>query len=442
MNSVRKVSQMYINNKNYDEMILADGVTSSFNSLETGLNNNVMVLGATGSGKSMSITEPQMIHTFNNSLVVPVTKRKVADEYAEHFHEKGYMTFTIDMVNPEDSMIGFDPFDYIQCQSDILTIAKQIVFTSLDKHSVRDPYWDTAAVSLVSALISALIESYVNAEESGLKNSPVPNAESLIKLCNQLEFYESERSGFTTSSLDNLFARLEKENSYSYAAQCWGSVKGLASKTVSCIISTMKVTMSQLFTPRIRVLAKKPYLDLTVLGKEKAVLFIITSPVDKSTQMYTNIIYSTLFKELFEMAEKCEGYRLPVPVHFICDDFACGSTIPNFADYISVIRSAGISVTLLVQSLSQLESLYGKAEAVTIMNNCDRMVYLGGTDIGTCSNIAMRANVPFTDILNMPLAKAYVFERGKAGVIAGRYRTMENPVWIGIHRKEAAYIKE
>lgn len=89
----------------------------------------------------------------------------------------------------------------------------------------------------------------------------------------------------------------------------------------------------------------------------------------------------------------------------ICDDFACGCPIPDFADYISVVRAAGISFSLLIQSQSQLETLYGPYKAQTIRNNCDRMVYLGGLDFPTCQDIAVRANVPLEKVLNMPLGR-------------------------------------
>ena len=82
-----------------------------------------------------------------------------------------------------------------------------------------------------------------------------------------------------------------------------------------------------------------------------------------------------MFRTLFEAAEENADNCLKVPVHIICDDFACGSTINDFEEYISIFRAAGISVTLLLQSESQLSGMYGPIAATTIVNNCDTYVY-------------------------------------------------------------------
>lgn len=424
------VSKTESQKNTFDEMILAEGLSTTFDSEVTGLNNNTIVLGSTGSGKSMSVTEPQIMHTFCNSLIVTMTKRKIADEYANLLRSRGYRVNILDMNAPERSTVGFDPLNYIQDETEIVSLARQIVFTSKSKGVARDPYWDEAAVSLISAEMAALIESWVYAAEEGTKDSPEPTIENLLELHRRLRFFESERSGFTTSTLDALFERLERQNPVSYAVQCWNAVKGLASKTVSCIHSTVNVAYAQVLTPKTREVAVKRPLDIQDLGRKKSALFVVTSPVEKSAKLFTNILYATAFRLLFELAEESTGYRLPVPVHIICDDFACGSTIPDFADYISVIRSAGISASLLIQSETQLVQLYGEADATTIMNNCDRMVYLGGTDLDTCQHIAKRADVPFLQVLNMPLEKAYVFERGKGAVFTNRYGTTNDPVWM------------
>lgn len=415
-----------------DKMVLANKLLTTFDSSKTGLNNNTIVLGATGSGKSMSITEPQILHTFNNSLVVTMTKRKIADEYATLMRSRGYYVDILDLSNPDESTVGFDLLNYIHDETDILPMARKIVYTSQYKNSVRDPYWDEAAITLIAAEMAALIESWEYAKDSG-EESPEPTLENLLELHRRLKFDEADRSGVTISNLDGLFARLEKENPVSFAAQCWRSVKGVAYRTLSCIMSTANVAYSNVFTPKIREVAVKKPLDPIRLGTEKTVYFIITSPVDKSSNMFSNIVYSTIFKILFELAETCKNYRLPVPVHMICDDFACGSPIPDFAEYISVIRATGISTSVLVQSESQFSKLYGEEDATTIFNNCDRLVYFGGNDINTCNNIAKRANVPFDEVYNMPLEKVYVFERGKKAVCKDRYKTMNDPIWQMIH---------
>ena len=77
-----------------------------------------------------------------------------------------------------------------------------------------------------------------------------------------------------------------------------------------------------------------------------------------------------------------------------------------------VIRSREIYVSIVIQSLSQLEGLYGHAKAQTIINNCDHCLYLGGTDTQTARYFAEKFNCQVSTVLNLPLDTMFLFERG------------------------------
>lgn len=414
--------------KRYDRMILADKISSSFNSGMTGLNNNILVIGPPGSGKSFSITEPQILQTYENSIVVTMTKRKIAEKYAGLMKERGYLVDILDLSRPELSTAGFDPMFYIFNQSDIADLASMIINISQRAGTTRDPYWDDTAVSLLTAEISALIEQWAyQYDGKEAPDAPLPTMSDVLSFHRKLKPDGTDSSGFTVMSFDRIFSELEKKNPKSYAASCWSSVRGLASKTMSCVLSTANVGLSQTFTPQMQELLSKPPLDIADFGERKHALFLITSPVSKSSQYFINILYSIMFKELFGLAEVKEDFKLSVPVHFICDDFATGAKIPQFAEYISIFREAGISFAILIQSVTQLESLYGHGDASTIINNCDRTVYFGGTDADTCTGIARRMDVPASDIQNLPLGKVVVMERGSRPVYADRYPVLSDP---------------
>jgi type IV secretory pathway TraG/TraD family ATPase VirD4 len=73
--------------------------------------------------------------------------------------------------------------------------------------------------------------------------------------------------------------------------------------------------------------------------------------------------------------------------------------------------------------------MYGDADATTIINNCDRYIYLGGMDLLTCRNISERMGIPLTEVMYMPLGQEFVFERGKKPVITERWHITEDPEW-------------
>ena len=141
-------------------------------------------------------------------------------------------------------------------------------------------------------------------------------------------------------------------------------------------------------------------------------MFLTVSDTDRSMDGLANLFYTQALQSLCAAADKSPGHRLTVPVRFILDDFAANTCIPDFDKTVSVTRSREVSVSVILQSLSQLEALYGHAKALTILNNCDHFLYLGGQDVETATFVSKKANRPVSDILNMPLDSAWLFTRG------------------------------
>lgn len=395
---------------NTDRIILGENVIYSSNSKETGVNNNVLVCGSSGSGKTMSISEPRLLETHNSSLIATVTKRRIVEKYKKVFANRGYIVEDLNFINPRDSNIAYDPLRYVDSYSDITFLAESIVKANPKKDkSNADPYWDDAATSLLSAEIAYTIMTKDNA-----------TFVDVLDLHDGIDFRDS--CGQIVTSLDRQFERLAEKDPSCFAVTCWKSFHQLPIKTASCIFSTLNTTIDTVFSPELReMIAKKDKVDFEKLATQKTVLFVSTSAVNPSLHCFVNMFYAQAFKSLFEYAEKLSTGKLPVPVHVLCDDFATGSRILNFPEYISIFREKDISVTLLVQSESQLESMYGTDDATTIINNCDTYLYMGGMDLRTGRSISERLNVPLDEVLYMPIGQEYVFRRGQKPVVTLRY---------------------
>lgn len=412
--------------EHFDIVPIAEGVTHCFDSDKTGRNNNILVIAGTGKGKTTSVVFPELLYTDNSSLVVPISKRNVLSKFQRYFSEKGYAVRILDLIDIQNSTEGFDPLFYINDQSDILDLASKIAECASSSIVEVDSYWSNAATALIAAEMSLLIEEWAYSQdiESDKLTMP-PTMLDVLALHSELAFYDANRfSEFTSSSFDDRFSELEKRNPQSYAVSCWKTVKRVASKTVSCVASHVNVAYTKMFTVQMKKIMEKPSVDIALMGEQKTVLFVVTSPVNKSAQLFANLFYSSMFKEIFELAEKQESLSLPIPVHIICDDFACGCKIPRFPEYISILRSCGISVTILIQSETQLADLYGEAGANTIVDNCDTMLYMGGMSLKTCSNMSMRVNRPLEDIISMPVGEVYVVRAGEKPKRTFRYNTL------------------
>lgn len=79
--------------------------------------------------------------------------------------------------------------------------------------------------------------------------------------------------------------------------------------------------------------------------------------------------------------------RLPWHVQFLLDEFANIGRIPEFDKKLATMRKYEISCQIVLQSRSQLETMYDK-DWNGIMSNCDTKIFLGTTDYDTCEWIS------------------------------------------------------
>lgn len=401
-----------------DRLILGENAIFSTNCSETGLNNNVLVCGGSGSGKTMSVSEPRLLETYHSSLIAVVSKRKIVNKYKPILKKRGYTVEDLNFIHPLESTAAYDPLQYISGYQDIAFLAEAIVKSDPKKDkSVADPYWDEAAVSLLSAEIAYIIMKKDN-----------PTFTDVLKLHDSIDF--KEENGQIATSLDYHFEYLARTDPGCYAVSCWKSFRRLPIKTASCVFSSLNVMLDTIFSQELRdMIRMNKKLDFKELSSQKTVLFITVSAVNPALHSFVNMFYAHMFKQLFEYAEDCPEGKLPIPVHVLCDDFATGSRILNFPEYISIIREKQISVTMLVQSESQLERMYGTEDAVTIINNCDTYLYMGGMDLKTARSVSERLNIPLEDVLYMPIGQEYIFRRGQKPIVTQRYNVLENEAY-------------
>ena len=408
-----------------DKIILAEGCEYSSDSEQTGLNNNIIVVGGSGSGKTMSITEPCLLETHERNLIITVTKPRIVKKYAPMQRKRGYDVEILDFTSAENTTIAYDPLYFARSYDDLMFLARSVVMANPRKKGENnaDPYWDEAAISLCCALMGATMMTH-----------EVPSFADVVDLYKSLKLECS--SSIITTSLDELFRKLEREAPGCFAVMNWQTFRQLPPKTASCVLSTLGATMGHLFNPDLLAMMRKPNkLDFRKIARKKTILYVVTSPVNPALNAFISQFYATALKELFEFAEEQENMQLPIPTHIICDDFATGAPIPEFAQYISIIREKGMSVMVLCQSESQLQSMYGPSDATTIINNCDTYVFTGSMDLETARNISIRLNVPTSEVLTLPLGRFAVFRRGERPVTARRYPILENEQYQQVTRE-------
>lgn len=409
-----------------DRMILGDGPNCIFSTDPevSGVNNNVFVVGGSGSGKTMSVAEIFLLELYRRSTITTVTKRRIAKKYGPLLKSRGYNVHYLDFVHPECGDIGYDPLDFICSCTDIAFIARSIVLADPRKEkSNSDPYWDEAASSLFAALIAYVLMTKDNADFA-----------DVLEMLDGLYF--EDNCGQIRTNYDRMFEFLEEKDPSNFAVSNFKSFKRLPLKTASCVFGALNATVDSVFSPEVRKMFRmRRNVGFKRLARRRTALFVISSPVNPSLNCFINMFYAHAFKQLFEFGEEQPDGMLPVPVHILADDFATGCPVPLFDSYISIFREKGISVTLLVQSESQLSSLYGFDAATTIINNCDSYVFLGSNDLSTAQNISLRANKPLEDVLHMKIGDQILFRRGAKPKIGRRYNIKENEAYKKVTRE-------
>lgn len=411
-----------------ERVILGENCIYSTDCNETGLNNNVIVCGGSGSGKTFSIAEPRLLETKTSSLIATVTKRRIVSKYTPLFKKRSYEILDLNFVNPLESTCAYDPMQYVGSYSDITFLAKSIVKADPQKNNTTaDPYWDEAAISLLSAEIAYTLMTKDNATFA-----------DVLALHDSLVL--DDGGGVIKTSLDDKFDYIASTNPTCFAVSCWKSFKNLPIRTAGCVFGTLNSTIDTIFSPELKkMMSTKKKIDFERLATKKTVLFVTTSAVNPALHCFVNMFYAQAFKQLFEFAERRPDGILPLPVHVLCDDFATGSCVLNFPEYISIFREKQISVTLLLQSESQLEQMYGSGNA-TIINNCDSYVYLGGMDLKTAQNISLRLNVPLDEVLYMPIGQEVLFRRGQRPIITKRYDILKDELYQRITKEHSKRI--
>ena len=140
-------------------------------------------------------------------------------------------------------------------------------------------------------------------------------------------------------------------------------------------------------------------MELDTIGDRKTALFVIISDTDDTFNFIVAIMYSQLFNLLCDKADDVYNGRLPVHVRCLLDEFANIGQIPKFDKLIATIRSREISASIILQSQSQLKTIY-KDAADTITGNCDCTLFLGGKEKSTLKEISEVLGKETIDLYN------------------------------------------
>ncbi len=335
-------------------------------------NQNVIVIGGSGSGKTRFFVKPNLMQ-MHSSYVVTDPKGTLLLECGKMLKDNGYKIKVLNTIDFTKSM-HYNPFMYIKNEVDILTFVETLI-SNTQGDTQRD-FWVKAEQMLYNALVGYIFYECEEEEK---------NMESLILLVNNCKIGDTVEE---KNPVDLLMEDLEKENPSHFAVRQYNKYRNGAKETLQSILVSCGVRLSPFDTTALNELTSKDDMELDKIGDEKTALFVILSDTNPTFNFIISIMYTQLFNLLCEKADNVYNGRLPISVRFLLDEFANIGTIPNFDKLIATIRSRGISACPILQTKSQLKSMYKDGKDETIIGNCDTFVFLGGGEKSTLEDIS------------------------------------------------------
>ncbi len=353
-------------------MIFTNKVFMSMDGRKTRRNNNVLVIGGSGTGKSRFLVKPNLLQA-NCSYVITDPSGELLETMGSCLQKMGYEVRVFNLVQMQHSHC-YNPFHYIRDEAGVLTMINSLIKNTTPEGSKsNDPFWEKAETALLQACCFYLIS------ECSKEDQNFSNVMKLLRCASAVEGQEN-----VDSALDILFKDLEAKDPEHIAIQSYKIFKSAGGgKTAQSILISCQTRLQHFNLTAIKNLTNIDNINLGDIGDKPVALFCTTPTADTSFNFLVSLLYTQLFETLYFHAEtECKGKRLTHHVRFLLDEFANIGTIPDFAQKLSTMRKYEISCTIIIQALSQLKAMY-KDDWEVLVGNCDSLLFLGGSDTTT-----------------------------------------------------------
>ena len=366
----KAVNKKYAEKDYYSNKILSQNVRIGLDGRRHRRNLNTLVIGGSGAGKTRFFGKPNLMQC-NTSFVVLDPKGEQLRDVGNLLEKEGYVIKVVDLINMNRSHC-YNPFRYIKDDKDVLKLITNLIRNTTPKGSqTNDPFWEKSETASLEALCLYLLHEAPEEEQ---------NFTMVMEMIAAAEVKEDDEE--YQSPLDELFERLEIRNPNSLALKQYKIYKQAAGKTAKSILISVGVRLSAFNLESIASLTATDELELDLVGERKTAIFAVIPDNDSTFNFLIGMLYTQLFQMLYYQADIVHGGALPIPVHFLMDEFANVALPDEFDKLLSTMRSRLIFVSIIIQNLAQIKGLY-KDSWESIVGNCDTLYYLGGNEQST-----------------------------------------------------------
>jgi len=325
-------------------------------------NRNHFIVGGPGSFKTQSYVITNVLNERDCSLCITDPKGEVYEKTAAIKEKQGYEVRVVNFMNMEKSD-GYNSFDYVNKDIQASTVAN--AYVAAKNNPDKKDVWYLSQMSLLKALI--LYSKY----EFPVENR---NMEGILDF---LQEFDPEQDEEGVSELDEQFMMLERKHPARRAYEL--GFKKSEERTRTSILISLLTTIGDFVDAEVAEFTRRSDFYLGDLGTRKIALYVIIPVMDDTWQGLINLFFTQMFNELYQVGAK-NGAKLPQPVFFILDEFPNLGKFKGYEEFLATCRGYGIGVATIVQNITQLQALYGKEKAESILGNCAVKICLGGVN--------------------------------------------------------------
>ena len=357
-----------------------------------GDNNNLLCIGAPGSGKSRGFIIPFMLGCARRgeSIFITDPKAELWEKMSLYFKEHGYCVRAVNFLDMAHSD-GWNCLYSLDKETQLVqTVANTIIQNTSGPKEVDD-FWSRAELNLLMALIHYVCNlkdangKLLPIEQRGLGDVYQLLANKSIQEINRTlaglppEHPAKGHHGLFLKARENL----------------WGNIAiGLGNR--------LAIFQNKL----VDAITRNHDVDLLLPGKQPCAYFVIISAQDSAYRFLSSLFFSLALPRLSDYARlEGKGGRLPVLVNFCLDEYCNIGYMDGIADALNSIRGFNMSCQIVVQSLSQWQEKYPGKEWENQLATFDQTLYMGCNDMTSAEYISKKCGKVTISVTNnqMPL---------------------------------------
>ena len=357
-----------------------------------GDNNNLLCIGAPGSGKSRGFIIPFMLGCAQRgeSIFITDPKAELFEKMSPYFKEHGYYVRAVNFLDMAHSD-GWNCLYSLDTETQLVQTVANTIIQNTSGPKEADDFWSRAELNLLMALIHYVC----NLKDANGKLLPIEQRGlgDVYRLLTDKSIQEINRTlaelpaDHPAKGPHGLFLKA-REN-------LWGNIViGLGNRLA---IFQNKLVDS---------ITRNHDVDLLLPGQKPCAYFVIISAQDSAYRFLSSLFFSLALPRLSDYARlHGKNGRLPVLVNFCLDEYCNIGYMEGIADALNSICGFNMSCQVVVQSLSQWQEKYPRKEWENQLATFDQTLYMGCNDLTSAEYISKKCGKVTISVTNnqMPL---------------------------------------